>query len=217
MTQKLSDKKNLKPVLVKLLQGFLTKDHKKLWVQLVIHQEYVRSYFQVMGLYLHFSLEDGYAFLKTTPEENVKLPGDNDESDNAEESDLDQEDKPQFAGISLIKKFPLTFEVSLLLVLLREALEQFDEKVNDDFRLIYKRSDIYELLKTFYYNSLSGGDETKLNKKFDSIIVKVSDMGFLKELKNNSFEVQRSIKAFINASFLQELKETMFKTINSEK
>ena len=37
---------------------------------------------------------------------------------------------------SLVRRIPLSFEVSLLCVLLREALEQFDSKVNDDHRLV---------------------------------------------------------------------------------
>lgn len=210
----------MRPVLVKLLQGFLTHDHKKLWDALLLHQDYVRDYFKALGLYLHLNREDGYAFLKTTPDEKLRLRDGDEDFDsytNEAEDDLTQEDR-NLQKSSLIRKMPLSFEVSLLLVLLRESLEQFDEKVSDDYRLILKKTDIYDLLKTFYPNqSSSGGDETKILKKFDSQINKVTAMGFLKELKMNSgvFEVRRSIKAFLNADQLGEIKQKMMKYVGA--
>jgi hypothetical protein len=206
----------MRPVLVKLLQGFLTHDHKKPWEALLLHQEYVRNYFKVLGLYLHLNRDDGYAFLKTSPDENLRLQENDEEPDSA--SDLEPENGAT-AGSSLIRKMPLPFDVSLLLVLLRESLEQYDETVSDDYRLILKKQDIYELLKTFYHIQASGGDEVKLIKKFDVLISKVVSMGFLRELKINSgvFEVRRSIKAFMNASQLKELKQKMYQYVGTQK
>lgn len=203
----------MRPVLVKLLQGFLTHEHKKSWELLLIHQEYVRQYFKALGLYLHLNREDGYAFLKSTPDENIRLNENDEESISAEDMEEDNEQQSVPTSGSLIRKTSLPFDVSLLLVLLRESLEQFDEKVSDDYRLILKNADIYEQLKIFYSISTSGGDEVKLFKKFDLLISKVVQMGFLKELKVNSgtYEVRRSIKAFITAAQLNEIKQKMFK------
>lgn len=218
-----SDKlsKELRPVLVKLLQGFLTHEHKKHWEALNLHQEYVRNYFRALGLYLHMNRDDGYAFLKTNPDESLQVSeADGDfESDNDQLTGSEGDDHPQRFGASLIRKMPLAFDVSLLLVLLRECLEQYDETVSDDYRLILKKQDLYEQLKTFYQNSFSGGDEVKLYKKFDALIVKVVGMGFLRELKLNSevYEVRRSIKAFINASQLKEIKLKMYKHLETQK
>jgi hypothetical protein len=211
-----SEKQNLemRPVLVKLLQGFLTHDHKKQWDALLLHQEYVRNYFKVLGLYLHLNRDDGYAFLKTSPDESLRL------QENDEESGEDFEiENVSTSGSSLIRKMPLAFDVSLLLVLLRESLEQYDETVSDDYRLILKKQDIYEQLRTFYHIPASGGDEVKLTKKFDTLITKVVSMGFLSELKINSgvYEVRRSIKAFMNAAQLKDLKQKMYKYVEVQK
>src|SRR5215469_2814344 len=51
-------------VLIKLLQGFITSDEKKYWESLLTYQEAIREYFSALGLQLHLSTDDGYAFLK---------------------------------------------------------------------------------------------------------------------------------------------------------
>lgn len=209
------DKRNrdLKPVLVKLLQGFITHENTKLWEKLSLHQEQVRAYFSALGLFLHFNREDGYAFLKTSPDlgERTEIDLDSEVDGELSLADDSEQVSENIKSSSLIRKMPLSFDLSLLLVLLRESLEQFDEKVSDDYRLILKKSDIYEMLKTFYYSNQSGGDETKILRRFDMQIAKVIEFGFLKELKKGSetYEVQRAIKAFINANKLKEIKEKM--------
>src|ERR1700733_2898422 len=67
-------------VLIKLLQGFIVSDEKKYWESLLTYQEAVREYFSALGLQLHLSIDDGYAFLKqghlehqeSTPEEGFE-------------------------------------------------------------------------------------------------------------------------------------------------
>ena len=197
----------IKSTLIKLLRGFIFFDEKKYWEALILNQEYVRNYFQTIGLYLYLNQEDGYAFLKSLPPEREKIDTDLDAS---EEIGDDQDASSD--NISVIRKMPLTFDVTVLLVMLREALEQFDERVSDDYRLILSKSDIYEMLKGFY---LERNDETKLIKRFDATINKVKDLGLLKELKNNqdNYEVKRVIKAFFDASKLVEIKKSMQKHV----
>ncbi len=208
-----NEKKSLeiRPVLVKLLQGFLTHENKKQWETLLIHQDYVRNYFKFLGLYVHLNREDGFAFLKTSPDDSLKLT-DEDLDLEMHENEVLRDSEGDYKEASLIRKMPLSFEVSLLLVLLREAIEQYDVKVSDDYRLILKKQDIYEMLKTFYQSTYqSGGDETKILRKFDALIVKICSMGFMKELKLNSgvYEVKRTIKAFMNPTQLKVIKEKM--------
>ncbi|MCW5588333.1 MAG: DUF4194 domain-containing protein [Legionellales bacterium] len=201
-------------VLIKLLQGFLTADEKKYWEPLLVYQEAVRDYFSALGLQLHLSMDDGYAFLKQgsldqTAEDEV-------EETEWQENLVAQGDEASALQVpTLVRRMPLSFEVSLLCVLLREALEQFDFKVNDDHRLVLHRTDIYELLKLFYAERT---DETKQVKRFDTLINRVVELGFLKELKGNqhSFEVRRIIKAQFDAEKLGEIKAQMLAAINGK-
>jgi len=107
-----------------------------------------------------------------------------------------------------MRKTPLSFEVSLLCLLLREALDQFDATVHDDHRLIMTKSDIYDLLKLYFPDK---HDETKLIKRLDSIINKVLELGFIRELKSDAsrIEVLRIIKAMIDAERVGEMKRNM--------
>jgi len=192
-------------VLIKLLQGFIVSDEKKYWESLITYQEAVRKHFSVLGLQLHLSTDDGYAFLKQgylDPHQEEVL------EDTGGEEELGP--TPQIP--TLVRRIPLSFETSLLCVLLRETLEQFDSKVNDDHRLVLHRIDIYDLLKLFYEEKT---DETKQMKRFDALINRVVELGFLKELKGNqnSFEVRRIIKAQFDAEKLLEIKTRMIEEI----
>jgi hypothetical protein len=201
-------------VLIKLLQGFVVSDEKRYWETLLTYQDPIREYFSVLGLQLHLSADDGYAFLKpgilSRESSNADgLPG--------EEGEALEEGSPEDSTISkeldgnipsLVRRAPLSFEVSLLCILLRESLEHFDSTVSDDHRLILKRNDIYELLRLFYAEKT---DETKQVRRFDSLINRVIELGFLRELKGNqnSFEVRRIIKAQFDAEKLSEIKAQM--------
>lgn len=198
-------------VLIKLLQGFVVSDEKKYWEALLIYQEAIREYFSTLGLQLHLSMDDGYAFLKQGRLTQYQDDVQNSEIDAEEalEGEMDiAEESTTFQIPTLVRRAPLSFDVSLLCVLLRETLEQFDSKVNDDHRLVLHRTDIYELLKLFYEERT---DETKLIKRFDGLINRVVELGFLKELKGNrqSFEVRKIIKAQFDAEKLQEIKIQM--------
>lgn len=192
-------------VLIKLLQGSIVVDEKKYWESLLIYQDAIREYFSSLNLQLHLSIDDGYAFLKQGRQDAAS--GDQ-EGEAIEDDDVDEENPLSAAVPSLVRRMPLSFDVSLLCVLLREALEQFDSRVSDDHRLVLHRTDIYELLKLFYEEKT---DETKQVKRFDALINKVTELGFLKELKGNqhSFEVKRMIKAQFDAEKLGDIKAHM--------
>lgn len=187
-------------VLVKLLQGFVFQTDKKIWEKIITYQESIREYFNKIGLYLHLDQEDGFAFLKNNP--LLHADSDPNEPNNDEDSNTP----------SLIRRMPLSFDVSLLCVILRENLEVFDSKVNDDHRLIIKKNDLIEQMK-FYYGSKN--DEIKLHKKIEATIGKIEDLGFLKSLTSNSqlYEVKRVIKAFIDGAKVKEIKEMMIKSL----
>lgn len=195
----------LSSVLIKLLQGFLLQEDKLAWETLLIQQTSVREFFATLGLYLHLDENEGYAFLRSIPEgaaEDGKITGES-VIGNTQKEELIEKKK-----LTLMRKIPLSFEVSLLCVLLREALDQFDATVHDDHRLVMTKSEIYELLKLYFPDK---HDETKLIKRWDSIINKVIELGFIKELKSDPsrIEVLRIIKAMIDAERVGEMKRTM--------
>lgn len=196
---------DLSAVLIKLLQGFLLQEDKQAWETLQLQQTVIREFFATLGLHLHWDEHEGYAFLRTIP------MGESDDGKVTGESaigNLQQEEVAEKKKLSLMRRMPLSFEVSLLCVLLREALDQFDATVHDDHRLIMTKSDIYDLLKLYFPDK---HDETKLVKRWDGIINKVIELGFIRELKSDPsrIEVLRIIKAMIDAKRIGEMKRNL--------
>lgn len=195
----------LSTVLIKLLQGFLLQEDKHAWEALQQQQTIVRNFFSTLGLHLHLDENDGYAFLRTISmdeSEDGKVTGE------SAIGNLKQEETAKKKKLTLMRRMPLSFEVSLLCVLLREALDQFDATVHDDHRLIMTKSEIYDLLKLYFPEK---HDETKLIRRWDGIINKVIELGFIRELKSDParIEVLRIIKAMIDAERIGEMKRRM--------
>lgn len=173
---------NLSAIVVPLLKGVVyQEDNTEAWSALLSLQARVRDYVSVLGLELVLDEAEGYAFLRSRPDDpEIKIP-------------------------RLIARRPLSFPVSLLLALLRKKLAEFDA-IGGDTRLILSRDDIVELIRVFLPE---GSNEAKLIDQVDVYINKVVDLGFLHRLKLGSgqaqtFEVRRILKAYVDAQWLAE-------------
>jgi len=51
------------PVLVRLFQGVVYDEDRKVWSDLVAFQHQVRKYFATIGVNLHLNEQEGFAFL----------------------------------------------------------------------------------------------------------------------------------------------------------
>ena len=174
-------------LLITLLKGVIYSDaHSVLWNLLVKMQAPVRDYVRVLGLQLILDESEGYAFLQSN-------------------SDEEQEENKNLQLPRLMARRPLPFYVSLLLALLRKKLAEFDALAGGT-RLILTRDEIVNLLTLFIPASTN---EVKIANKIDAHINKIVELGFLRRLKvqsarEDSFEVQRILKAFVDAQWLAE-------------
>lgn len=186
-----TDQKNIPhyaPVLVRLFQGVVYDEDKKVWNDLVAFQHQVRKYFAMIGVNLHLNEQEGFAYLSQPEEiegESVKVP-------------------------RLTRRMPLTYEVTLLLVILREALEEFDMQNTDSRKLFITNNELKDRIELFFEDKV---DKVKLLDRFDTYINNVVELGFLKEVqvrgfddKLKTYEVRRIIKAKINSEKLEEIK-----------
>lgn len=176
---------DLSQLAIALLKGVVYRDgDERLWGALLNLQARVRDYMAVLGLELVLDEAEGYAFLKSRPDEG----------------DVDAAPKlPR-----LIARRPLSFPVSLLLALLRKKLAEFDAG-GADTRLVLTRDDIVELVRVFLPDS---SNEARLIDQIETHINKVVELGFLRRLKSASgpagFEVRRILKAFVDAQWLAD-------------
>ncbi len=180
-------------VLIKLLRGPVYDEDVKAWNDLLVYQARILEYFGQIGLELHLDEADGFAYL-TQPDtggEETRTP-------------------------RLTRRAPLTYEVSLLLVILRECLEEFDVKTTNISKCFITHREIMEKIELLFKEK---ANKVKLLSKFDACINHVIGLGFLKEVEsddaepgNRRFEIRRIIRAKINNEKLEEIKEKLGET-----
>lgn len=166
--------------IIHLFKGILYDSNEIVWKSLLQQETHVRNYFAVVGLELIINEAEGFAFLKQkvfSEEITANIP-------------------------KLVEKRQLSFPVTILAILLRKKLLEFDNKGNDS-RLVLKKSDIVELLISFLPNNTS--NEKRIIDKIDTHIARLIELGFLRELKNeeNYYEVSRILIAYMPVEELQ--------------
>jgi hypothetical protein len=173
---------DLSTVLIPLLKGVTYRaDDAAHWQALLQLQGRVRDHVAVLGLELTLDEAEGYAFLRSRPES----------------------DDPAAARLPrLVARRPLSFAVSLLLALLRKKLAEFDA-AGTETRLILSREQVVEMLRVFMPE---GSNQTRLIDQVDTQLNRLIDLGFVRRLRGQEqmFEVQRILKAFVDAQWLAE-------------
>ena len=165
-------------VVTRLFKGVLyAENDEKVWQSLLGLTSQVRDYVSVLGLDLILDESEGYAFLRSREDPDGTLP-------------------------RLIARRTLTFNVSLLLALLRRRMMEFDIN-SSDVRLIMTEQDIADLVSVFLPES---SNEARVLDRLSADIRKVVELGFLRKLKGQTatYEVARILKAYVDAQWLEE-------------
>ena len=177
---------------IKLLQDALYNDDKS-WKELMANQAAIIDYFEKIGIKLVIEENEGFAYIY--------------------QPDYDEDNPSSMKLPRLVKRIPLSYEVTLIAVLLREMLEEFDVKSNDSVKLFVTNKDIKEKIELFFKDR---SNKVKLIKNFDTYINSIINLGFLKILRedtkdkdNTQYEVKRILKAKINNEKLEEIKQKL--------
>ena len=169
-------------VMIRLLQGAIFSDDANAWNLLLAHQKPVQDDFARIGLQLRLHESDGFAYLHQP------------ESEDAEH-----------ALPRLTRRDRLSYHVTLLCVLLRELLEQFEASPAESEKLLVSPDELRELVRPFLPERK---DERSFNKKINETVNHVIELGFLKRSSGSSglLEVRRIIKARFDSQTLAEIK-----------
>jgi hypothetical protein len=181
----MTDQNRLGQLLVSLFQGVLYREHDAaLWQPLIDLQGRVRDYCATLGLELILDEAEGYAYLR----QRATAPG-----------------EPELPR--LIPRRQLSYPVSLILVLLRKKLAEFDA-TGGETRLMIGRDQIAEQVRLFLPET---GNEARLLDRMDTHLNKVVELGFLHRLRgqDNQFEVRRILKAFVDAQWLSDFEQRL--------
>jgi len=172
-------------VLVALFKNVVYKEtDQEHWEVILAHKYKIEDYVRKIGLTLMVDEMDGYGYLKQ------RSYGEG------------EEEIPR-----LVPRHALSYPVSLLLVLLRKQLLEFDSSTGDR-RLVVTRQQIVERLRLFLKDTTN---EAKMAADIDKHIDRIEKMGFLRRLRGSedSIEVQRILRGFVNAEWLQQVNERL--------
>ncbi|MBS1603608.1 MAG: DUF4194 domain-containing protein [Bacteroidetes bacterium] len=173
---------------IKLLKGPIEYLEKASWELLLQYQAELTRFLQQLGLVLVLEKEDGYAYL-----EQVRL----DEEDNV-------------AG--WVRRVQLGYEESILLVLLRDMMAEFEIGEITSRELIKKRREIKEYAELFFKENAS---RVKFIRELDRLIDKVEELDFLEKVENHDvpdeqkFRIKKIIKARVNNELLENFKQQL--------
>ena len=188
-----NDRDSTTPALTVLLINLLKKvlyrtDDEEQFGNLLRLENDVRKYMSALNLELVIEDAEGYAYLKS-PDDNEGLD-------------------PEARAPRLVARRQLTYPVSLMLVLLRKKLAEFDNS-GGDTRLILSRDDIVDMVRVF---TPDGSNEVLQIKHVEEAINKIVNFGFLQALKSTGtqgtnqsmYEVRRIIKSFVDAQWVSD-------------
>lgn len=177
-------------VIIKLLQGPIYSDDKNLWRDLLSWQSNIKEYFDKIGIELLITEPEGFA--------RILQP----EADEHDENPLPR----------LMRRQALSYEATLLCVILRETLEEFDI-VMEGSKLYLTQKDIKERIELFLKEQTN---KSKLWKDLSKPINSLLNIGILKLTRedtsnkdNNQYEVKRIIKALVTNEKLEEVKKKL--------
>lgn len=177
----MSDEHAVASAIIRLMQGVVYRESDEdTWATLERSGAGVRDHFATIGVDVVADQDEGYAFLRTRPD----VEG--------------EEVLPR-----LVRRRTLTYSVSLLLVLLRKRLVEF-ETAGSEGRLVLTTEQIVEMLRLFQAESTN---EARIVDNVESTIKKAADLGFLRQLRGQAdhWEVRRILKAYVDAETLSDL------------
>ena len=176
-------------VAVRLLQGVIYHDDsQENWNTLLRSVSPLADYFSKIGLMLILNENDGMAYLRQASTDDLA---------------------PEQGTIpKLFRRVPLGYEATLLCVLLRDELRQFEEEDLSNERCVIAQHDLMVLWQAFFPEQT---DEVRLTRVLVSALRKLEDLKFVRQFESEppTWEVRRILKARLPLDDLERLRSTM--------
>lgn len=166
--------------IIALMNGVVYREvTDAVWTTLERRPAAVRDHFATIGVNVVVDETEGFAYLAV------------------QETRDGEEPLPR-----LVKRRSLTYHLSLLLVLLRKRLVEF-ETSSSDGKLVLSRDRMADMVRVFLADS---PDEARAVDGVDRTIKQAAELGFLRELRGQpgQWEVRRILKAYVDAQTLAD-------------
>lgn len=177
--------------IIRLLKSPIERT-SNVWEDVINYQNEIQEYISQIGLELIVKKDEGFAFVKQLEDNEGNTLG-------------------------LVTRRQIGFETSIVLVVLRQSLEEFDSNptqlATEKFITDSEIKDELELFLQEGYNKL------KFKKELDKYIRNVVELGYLKEIskKDNEtkYQIHRIIKEKITLDILQDFKTKLQEYVES--
>lgn len=175
----------------KLLKGVVYYDDTTAWQQIRDYEYPIREYLGKIGLGMHLDEIGNFAYLY----------------DDSRDDD-DQDSLP-----ALTSRRNLSFPDTLLLVLLRERLDEHEMRDLDGADLILSDEDLLDMIQVFMQDY---GDARKIETNTTTSVNRLVRYGFLTKHNDGRYTVRPLIRAKINADELQGIKARLVAYVNQD-
>jgi hypothetical protein len=175
-------------IVVKLLKGTIEYLDKSAWEDLLQYKMELNGFLPQLGLTLMLNEDDGYAYLKQI---------------------LSDDDS---AEVSWFQRRSFTYEESIMLVLLRELMAEFEVSESSARELIKRRREIKDYSELFFKEDAS---RVKFLKDIDRLIDRAEENGFLHLMEDSDikdeqkFRIKKIIKEKVNSEMLEQFEEQL--------
>lgn len=168
---------------ITLLKSIVFKERQvEIWETISEQTNQINDYVKKLGLQLIVDELNEYAYLKQLETESIPR---------------------------LVPRHQLSYPVSLLLVVLRKQLGEYDA-ANGDCRLVVTSKEIMDKMRIYFKDTTN---EIKFCQDMERCIARVEEMGFLRKLKDrgDTYEVERIVRSFVTADWLRDFEEQLLK------
>ncbi len=182
---------------VRLLQGVVYHDdNTRTWDTLLRSISPLTEYFSKIGLLLIVDESEGMAYLRQLDDDEIAA---------------ESESVPR-----LFRRTPLGYEASLLCVVLRDLLRQFEEEDVQNERCVIGQDELLAMWKAFFSRQ---SDEVKLNRSLQVSLRKLEELKFVRQFEDEpvSWEIRRILKARLPLDDLERLKTSLTTSVESLK
>lgn len=177
---------------VRLLKGPVEVTDTNTWEDILNYQSEINKYLANIGIELIVKRDEGFAYIKQIVDDEDRTTG-------------------------LIPRQQLGFEISVILIILRQMLEEFDSNMDELYATerFVSADELKERIEIFLPERFN---RVKLLSEIDTYINRIVALGYLKLIKRdnvNTYQIHRIIKEKVTLDKLQEFKDKLQEYVES--
>lgn len=177
---------------VRLLKGPVEATDTNAWEEILNYQSEINKYLMNIGIELIVKRDEGFAYIKQIVDDEDRTTG-------------------------LIPRQQLGFEISVILIILRQMLEEFDSNMDELYATerFVSADELKERIEIFLPERFN---RVKLLSEIDTYINRIVSLGYLKLIKRdnvNTYQIHRIIKEKVTLDKLQEFKDKLQEYVES--